>query len=46
MLVPGHARCCGWREVLNLCANNYLGLSSHPQVVEAAHGAAHRMASA
>jgi glycine C-acetyltransferase len=27
------------REVINLCANNYLGLSSHPKVIEAAHDA-------
>src|ERR1700759_1971019 len=27
------------RELINLCANNYLGLSSHPQVIEAAHAA-------
>jgi glycine C-acetyltransferase len=25
------------KEVINLCANNYLGLSSHPEVVKAAH---------
>lgn len=24
-------------EVINLCANNYLGLSSHPDVIKAAH---------
>ena len=27
------------REVINLCANNYLGLSSQPQVLAAAHAA-------
>lgn len=27
----------GVKEVINLCSNNYLGLSSHPEVVEAAH---------
>lgn len=25
--------------VLNLCANNYLGLASHPEIIEAAHDA-------
>jgi glycine C-acetyltransferase len=25
------------QEVINFCANNYLGLSSHPRVIEAAH---------
>ncbi len=27
----------GGREVLNFCANNYLGLANHPVIVEAAH---------
>jgi glycine C-acetyltransferase len=27
------------RELINLCANNYLGLSSHPKAIEAAHRA-------
>ena len=25
------------KKVINMCANNYLGLSSHPEVVKAAH---------
>ena len=29
-------------EVLNLCANNYLGLASHPAIVKAAHEALDR----
>jgi glycine C-acetyltransferase len=29
-------------EVLNFCANNYLGLSSHPDILRAAHEALHR----
>jgi glycine C-acetyltransferase len=29
----------GTSEVLNLCANNYLGLANHPEVIAAAHKA-------
>jgi glycine C-acetyltransferase len=27
----------GGRDVINFCANNYLGLANHPEIVEAAH---------
>src|SRR5713101_1738040 len=33
----GSAIRVGDREVLNFCANNYLGLANHPAIVEAAH---------
>jgi glycine C-acetyltransferase len=36
-----HVRVDG-RDVLNLCANNYLGLASHPAVIAAAHAALDR----
>jgi glycine C-acetyltransferase len=34
-----HVGVQGRAEVLNMCANNYLGLASHPEVVKAAHEA-------
>jgi glycine C-acetyltransferase len=30
------------REMINLCANNYLGLANHPEVLQAAHDALSR----
>ena len=42
---PLHSAAGAWvtladgRRVLNLCANNYLGLGNHPEVVAAAHAA-------
>ncbi len=33
----GSAIRVGEREVINFCANNYLGLANHPAIVEAAH---------
>ncbi len=30
------------RQVLNFCANNYLGLASHPEIIRAAHAALDR----
>ena len=35
--VQGAEITVGDKTVLNFCANNYLGLSSHPKVIEAAH---------
>src|SRR5262245_37527103 len=37
-----HVRVAGGREVLNMCANNYLGLANHPEVVRAGHEALDR----
>jgi glycine C-acetyltransferase len=37
-----HVDVSGRGELLNLCANNYLGLANHPAIVEAAHEALDR----
>jgi glycine C-acetyltransferase len=37
-----HVRVAGQGEVLNLCANNYLGLADHPEIVAAAREALER----
>jgi glycine C-acetyltransferase len=37
-----HIRTADGKEVLNLCANNYLGLADHPEVIEAAKRALER----
>ncbi|HEY0075604.1 MAG TPA: glycine C-acetyltransferase [Abditibacteriaceae bacterium] len=34
-----HIKVANGREVLNLCANNYLGLAEHPEVIAASHRA-------
>lgn len=38
----GEVRLADGRAVINLCANNYLGLADDPQVIAAAHGALDR----
>jgi glycine C-acetyltransferase len=38
----GHVMRSDGRELVNLCANNYLGLTYHPEIIAAAHAALDR----
>ena len=38
----GQVRVSTGRDVINMCANNYLGLANHPAVIQAAHDALSR----
>lgn len=38
----GQVRLASGQEVVNLCANNYLGLADNPEIIEAAHQALDR----
>jgi len=37
-----HLRALGERDLLNMCANNYLGLANHPALLRAAHAGLER----
>src|SRR5712672_3626274 len=37
-----HIQVDGGQRVLNMCANNYLGLAEHPEIIKAAHEALER----
>ena len=37
-----HIKVAGGPDVLNMCANNYLGLADHPEMIAAAHAALDR----
>ena len=37
-----HITVAGGHQVLNFCANNYLGLANHPEIIAAAHAALDR----
>src|SRR5690242_19908443 len=36
-LQDAHIQVAGGKSVLNMCANNYLGLAENPEVIKAAH---------